>query len=244
MYGDSPDDAVCWFHATEEQRRPRDVDREKRPLVVSLFDLSGEWSKPWRTEFDVVCVDIQRDPAHDVLKLRPETFDNVAVVLAAPPCTHFTVASSRLWKTYDADGRTAASVALVEATLRLIAAWNPALWALENPVSGRLPKLVPEIGAASNWQFHPWMYAGWADDPESEAHSNGTRIWGPATRPVERPVDRWDDNLGHAGKTRQTAISWMSPGPERANRRSKTPSGFARAFYASNRDKALARRNR
>lgn len=206
-----------------------------RAKVLSLFDLSGEWSSPWAREFDVICVDTQRDPLHDVLKLRPEKFENVAVVLAAPPCTHFTVASSRLWKTYDGDGRTAASVALVEATMRLIKAWNPAIWAVENPVAGRLPRLVPEIGETS-WKFHPWMYAGWADDPQTEAVSKATRIWGNATRPEERPIQRVDACLGH-GK-RQTAISWMSPGPERANRRAKTPTGFSRAFFAANVDRA------
>lgn len=130
-------------------------------------------------------------------------------------------------------------MSLVEKTLDLIEAWKPKVWALENPLSGRMAKLCPRLQAVPVWSFHPFQFAGWAEDPKAEAHGKGTRIWGTSTRPEERPVERWDTNLGREGATRQTAISWMSPGPERANQRSKTPSGFARAFYAANVAKVL-----
>lgn len=205
----------------------------RRPAVISLFDYSGVWAQPWVDDgrFAVYTFDRQRSALEDVFELNPDDYADVRLVLAAPPCTHFTVASNRNWPQYDADGRTAASVALVEQTLALIEAWAPAVWALENPKVGRLPRLVPALRDVSHWDFSPWQFAGWADDPASEAYQKSTRIWGTAERPEERPVAR-ADVLGTGGK--QTAVSWVSPGKDRANIRSKTPQGFARAFYAAN----------
>lgn len=73
--------------------------------------------------------------------------------------------------------------------------------------------------------FNPCDYAGYADDPELEAYSKGTLLWGSFTKPVPCPVEpvlgskmhRLPDSRG------RTAL------------RSATPSGFARAFFLANR---------
>lgn len=206
-----------------------------RPLCVSLFDLSGVWSRPWEETHDVVRVDLQA--GRDVLDLKPEDFAAVDVLLAAPPCTHFTKAGSRHWPAFDADGRTRQSVQLVRHTLKLARAWKPRVFALENP-AGRLPKLVPAVAKLPRWSFSPWQFAGWTKSAERtllygwldvERAQKTTILWGRFEVPEQRPEEPLVPCPG------QTVTSWIGPGKDRANQRSATPLGFARAFFAANR---------
>jgi hypothetical protein len=213
---------------------------------MSLFDLSGHWSAPWRRTHEVVQVDLQA--GLDVLTLDPDDYPNVDVVLAAPPCTHFTVANNRNWARCDADGRTALSIQLVQKTIDLVAHWDPRVWALENPKTTRLttgtsnPRFTrswgPDVQADAAFMtaclavapvqfvFHPYEFAGWVAETD-EAYHKGTRIWGDFTRPTPRPVAPTDMQRG------QSRISRL-PGTAK-NKRSATPRGFAEAFYDANR---------
>jgi hypothetical protein len=205
-----------------------------KKLLLSLFDLTGSWSQPFadNPDFDVRRFDIQNGPEGDVLNIQPHHFRNVWGVLAAPPCTHFTNASSRFWKTYDADGRTAHSLSLVQHALDLIKAWQPRMWALENP-PGRLRRY---IGAPEGY-FHPYEYAGYLpgdvwENPNvflSNRYRKKTALWGDFTFPMILPLEPQDRRVPG-----QTAISLLPPNAERANIRAKTPEGFALAFYAAN----------
>lgn len=56
--------------------------------------------------------------------MKAADFDDVYGVLAAPPCTDFTISGSQYWAAKDADGRTAESLKLVTHTLDLIASWK------------------------------------------------------------------------------------------------------------------------
>src|SRR4051812_35370189 len=109
-------------------------------VIISLFDYTGNWSKPWAENgYDVVLVDIKHGKNiyefDDVL----EVLKNFGIygVLAAPPCTDFSVSGSQHWDKKDKDGRTSDSIALVEKTLKIIEASKPKFWCIENPV-GRL----------------------------------------------------------------------------------------------------------
>lgn len=98
-----------------------------------------------------------------------DEFEDVDGILAAPPCTEFTVSCSQWWNMKDADGRTAAALHLVYQTLKLVDLFKPTdpdyeresgrkfFWGLENPV-GRLTKLVPSLGKP--WYFNPFEFAG------------------------------------------------------------------------------------
>lgn len=215
------------------------------PTLVSLFDLSGTWSNPWKDAgWTVHQVDLQA--GLDVMDLTPESYRDVDVVLAAPPCTHFTNSSTRHWKAYDADGRTTHSVALVVKTLELVAAWKPRAWALENP-PGRIRTLVPALEGVPRFLFHPHEYAGYLDqsavDPgpkdtsgervkrafATERYRKKTVIYGPCICPPKRPLDPLD-SFG----TAQTAITFLPRNAERANLRAVTPKGFSRAFFEAN----------
>lgn len=209
-------------------------------VVVSLCDFSGNWPRPWNTcgGYTVLHYDLKH--GDDVIKLTPEQVladaaiaindgraPHVYMVLAAPPCTDFAVSGAQYWGAKDADGRTAASLAVLDACVRLAKELSPLRWALENPV-GRLPKLRPELGRPRLY-FDPWQYAGWAPEGEvreAQRYTKKTGLWGVFRAPEVDPLPpvrvckqgSWLQKLG--GKSERTK-----------ELRSMTPAGFARAFY-------------
>jgi len=196
--------------------------------ILSLFDFSGNWSKPYRDAgYPVVRVDLKLgrdvlaiDEAWLIKHFGPRGPEGI---LAAPPCTDFSVSGAQYWPAKDADGRTAASLALVDKVLAIVD-MCPELrwWAMENPV-GRLNKLRPRLASLGPWYFQPWWYG----DP----YTKKTGLWGRFNRELERaPVEpvrvcsqgSWLQKLG--GKNDRTK-----------ELRSMTPSGFAKAFFEANR---------
>ena len=194
--------------------------------ILSLFDYSGRWCRPYKEAgYNVFQVDIKH--GIDILDLTPEDmpFDEVYGILAAPPCTDFSGSGAQYWKVKDEDGRIDASLALVDAVLNLVQVYDPTFWVLENPV-GRLPRLRPEIG--SPWYFNPNEFAGYldGDDAERERYTKRTGLWGKFNIPVKKPLTvssagNWIMKLG--GKSERTK-----------ELRSMTPLGFSYAFYESN----------
>jgi hypothetical protein len=206
-------------------------------MIISLFDLTGNWPAPYKNAgYEVKSFDIAR--GEDVLDIKPSDYSNVYGVLAAPPCTHFTKASSRFWSDYDKDGRAEYSLRLVQHTLMLVEAWKPKFWAMENP-PGRLARL---IGRKAVMSFHPFEYAGYLDFEgfgsfsapvdifKSNRYKKLTCLWGSFNFPRRKTRSPLD-----TGVSNQTAVSLVPPGPDRANIRAATPMGFAKAFFEANR---------
>lgn len=106
---------------------------------------------------------------------------------------------------------------------RQVLSWLRIPYCMENSV-GVLSSLS-HIGKP-NYYFDPYEYAGYADDPDSEAYTKKTCIWagGGFVMPPTRPVD---PVLG-------SKIIALSPGPEREDERSRTPQGFSRGCFSSN----------
>lgn len=196
-------------------------------VVLSLFDKSGQWSQPWEDAgYQVYRFDIQNDPdMGDVNNFSTEFFSDwfgdfdgmdVYAILAACPCTDFASSGARHFAAKDADGRTIASVKLVQQTLATIEYFKPAVWAIENPV-GRIEKL----GGLPNWRL--------SFDPNhiGEPYTKKTLLWGRfnADLPIA-PVEPTEGSKMHSkygGKSLATK-----------NARSVTPEGFAYAFFQSN----------
>ena len=181
----------------------------------------------------------------DVLTYEPP--ENVHGILAAPPCTQFSVSGARWWATKPPELLVEAKE-VVRACLRIIEAAQPSWWALENPV-GRLKREVPELGEyAYTWQ--PYEYG----DPWVKR----TCIWGQHTAPHRCPVaipeyrteKRWQHSLTDHLSPKPTGAQiaklvatgmlppdWvhrLGPSPARATLRSITPPGYARAFFEAN----------
>ena len=186
--------------------------------ILSLFDFSGNWSKPYRDNgYHVYQIDIKH--GIDILDWE---LDNKQVhgILAAPPCTDFAGSGAQYWNAKDRDGRTEESLRLVDKVLSLVDHYKPVFWALENPV-GRLSKLRPSLGKP--WYFNPYEFAGYAVDVEKNRYTKKTGIWGKFNIPEKfeyepLPGPSWIMKLG--GKSERTK-----------ELRSMTPSGFAQAFY-------------
>ena len=192
--------------------------------ILSLFDYSGRWSDPYHNRgYNVFRVDIKL--GIDILDLSPDDmpFDEVYGILAAPPCTDFAGSGAQYWGAKDLDGRTEASLRLVDKVLEFVDYYNPTFWALENPV-GRLPKLRPSIGAP--WYFNPCEFAGWLPDPSTEAYTKKTGLWGTFNLPEKKPVEPSLGNspiMRYGGKSERTK-----------ELRSMTPRGFSEAFMLCN----------
>lgn len=149
--------------------------------LLSLFDYSGTWPAAFYDgQWDVVMMDIKDgQDVNDILDAETalDMFEDVHGILAAPPCTDFTVSGAQYWKAKDAAGRTATSLELIYQVQRLADLFKPTdedyyedmglpfFWAMENPV-GRLPKLVPGIGDA--YYFNPCDFAGHLGLTESD----------------------------------------------------------------------------
>lgn len=204
--------------------------------ILSLFDYTGNWSMPYRQHgYNVVQVDIKH--GIDIMQFDYKAIGPVHGVLAAVPCTDFTIAGNRWWKVKDADGRTDKSLALLDRTMEIIDWLEPRWWALENPV-GRINQLRPEMAQHGPWYFQPCDYG----DP----YTKKTGLWGSFTPPLPIFVGQAWQPVEPIANPRKTADGYKSGGPlidiyygatspaERAQTRSITPLGFARAFFIAN----------
>ncbi len=193
-------------------------------LILSLCDHSGVWSQPYLDAgYEVLRIDLQS--GQDV-RLLPHRKDRVHGILCAPPCDHLASSGARWWKS-KGESALLESLAIVDACLRQVAIHHPAWWALENP-RGRLKNY---LGPAA-WSFQPCDFG----DP----YKKSTQLWGHFTPP--KPL--WADCTAvepvracATGSFTQQ-MGGRKPGtPSHTrvkNERSRTPPGFARAFFASN----------
>ncbi|WP_339816554.1 PLxRFG domain-containing protein [uncultured Paracoccus sp.] len=210
-------------HARAQKKTGQNADK----VVLSLFDLTGSWSKPWEEAgYQVFRFDIQADPeVGDVNNFSTEFFGDwfgdfdgmdIHAILAACPCTDFASSGSRHFAAKDEDGRTVASVKLVHQTLATIEHFRPALWAIENPV-GR----IENLGGLPPWRmsFDPFHLG--------DTYTKNTLLWGRFNgdlpiAPVE-PVEGSKMHSQYGGKSLATK-----------NARSATPEGFAYGFFMAN----------
>lgn len=192
--------------------------------IISLFDHSGNWSKYYKESgYDVYRFDLKL--GIDVLDLVPSELglNEVHGILSAPPCTDFASSGAQYWKAKDLDGRTDYSVSLVNKVFEFVDYYKPVWWCLENPV-GRLNTLFPHL--KKPYYFNPCDYAGYLDDPTSEAYNKRTGLWGVFNVPVKKPVYPLLGNspiMKLGGKSEKTK-----------ELRSITPLGFSKAFYLHN----------
>ena len=112
-------------------------------------------------------------------------------------------------------------MAVVDACLRMVAICGPEWWVLENPV-GRLPDWI----GPWHMTFHPYEFAMYAADPESEAYTKRTCLFGYFEEPEKRPFPQ--------GPIHGSKMHLLPPTEDRAALRSATPQGFARAFALAN----------
>jgi len=180
--------------------------------ILDLCGGTGSWSKPYsEAGYTVINVTL---PEYDVRTYQPPL--NIYGILAAPPCTDFSVSGAQYWMLKDMDLKTIDSMGVVIACLRIIAARPSVFWAIENPV-GRLSRWMGQ----PRLKFNPCDYG----DP----YTKKTYLWGIFSEPERNKVEpvrvcsqgSWVQKLG--GKSARTK-----------ELRGITPPGFAKAFYEAN----------
>jgi len=200
-------------------------------IILDLCGGSGSWSRPYKQAgYDVRLITL---PNNDVRTYEPP--ENVYGILAAPPCTEFSVLNC---KAENRERHFDVGLSIVVPCLKIIAMCRPKWWALENPVGhlmdymGR-PQLI----------FQPWEYG----DPWTKR----TAIWGNFDQP-QKLYSIWDDvpnklplytrpgrgkpNFAYLHKSAQALIPQLARAHPQtdADFRAITPPGFAKAFWRAN----------
>lgn len=174
----------------------------KSRVILDLCGGSGSWSAPYRKAgYDVRVITL---PKHDVRTFVPPA--RVHGVLAAPPCTEFSIATNgRVGRGYG-ERDFVEGMACVNACMRIVLQCRPKWWALENPT-----------GLLARWLGRP--RDTWEPCDFGDAWTKATSIWGDFQLPRRGPFVK---PRGSAA-TRSTAAA-----------RAITPPGFARAFFEAN----------
>jgi hypothetical protein len=209
--------------------------------VLSLCDKTTVACLPWaEAGATCVCIDIQHESVFpqpeivgegrifkvraDVTNLPKAVADIIAatewdIVFAFPPCTHLAVSGAR-WFKQKGDKALQEALAIVYAC-RDICEQSKAPWFIENPISR-----LSTRWRRPDFYFDPHEYAGYLDDPSQDAYTKRTALWtgGGFQMPVKKSVP---PVLG-------SKMHLMAPSPDRADKRSVTPLGFAIAVFAAN----------
>lgn len=200
-----------------------------RPIVLSLCDRTGNMLKPWAEHggFRCIAVDIQHEGqterdgieyvGADVTGYLPP-LGRYAIVFAFPPCTHLASSGARWFKNKGL-GALHEAIGLVE-SCRRICEWSGAPWMLENPVG-----TLSTYWRKPDHVFNPCDYGGYLTPP-GDAYTKETWLWvGNGFRmPLPKRVPPELGSMMHL----------LPPSDDRADLRSETPKGFARAVFEAN----------
>lgn len=218
-----------------------------KKIILDLCGGTGAWAKPWKDAgYDVITITL---PKYDVTQHKFVTPDeemylyfldekdkskylkikckDIYGILAAPPCTMFSIA--RTTAKVPRDMRQ--GMETVEACMRII--WGVQyehqlkFWALENP-KGLLRRFL----GIPSYTFEQWWFDKDAPRPKP------TDIWGK----FELPKRTVNDRPAFIRTKKGNIGNWQKPIPpkgyehikDRAALRAITPEGFARAFYKAN----------
>ena len=185
--------------------------------------------EPWaRAGYMCYCVDLQHPAGEtrtgnivrvgaDVREWLPP-YAKVAILFAFPPCTHVAVSGARWFKDKGLGHRIQA-IQGFDAAVRL-AEWTQAPYLIENPVS-----TVSTYWRAPDFTFDPCDYGGYLEPP-GDAYTKKTCLWTGNGFVMPEPR-RVEPTLG-------SVMHRLPKTPERANLRSVTPRGFARAVFEAN----------
>jgi site-specific DNA-cytosine methylase len=187
-----------------------------KKLILDLCGGTGGWSRPYQEDdrYEVRIIDTQEwlGGSGSTGDVRLFKFLNKPVhgILAAPPCTHFSVSGARWWEEKGEQALLEA-LSVSDACARIVLFHRPKFWAMENPV-GRLRHYIGD----PHLIFNPCDYG----DP----YTKKTLVWGNFNIPKLNPVEPTEGSKMHL----------LPPTEDRARLRSATPPGFADAFFKAN----------
>jgi hypothetical protein len=192
-------------------------------VVLSLCDRTGVMVQPWlNAGYECWIVDVQhpRGTTQDGKLFRIGTdvrnwIPGVrsAIAFAFPPCTHLAVSGARWFEDKGLESLHEA-IGLVVACKR-ICETSGAPWMLENPVG-----TLSSYWRKPDYTFQPWQYG--------DTYTKQTCLWTGNGFVMPEP---W---IAHKPADVKATIHLMPPSADRADKRSVTPAGFARAVFEAN----------
>jgi len=185
-------------------------------IILDLCGGTGAWSTPYKDAgYDVRLVTL---PDNDVRTYVPP--ENVYGILAAPPCTMFSLARTTAKVPRDLD----AGLELVKVCLEIIWKTKPKFWVMENP-KGLLRKFMGKPAFA----FDASEFG--------EVYNKHTDLWGYFKEPRRtREYTRYQSTDKNTRKLPNIPSGYvLDRNMSRvAIKRSITPAGFAKAFFRAN----------
>lgn len=195
-------------------------------IILDLCGGTGAWSKPYKDAgYDVRLITL---PEQDVTDYIPPK--NVYGILAAPPCTQFSLAAGKKME----ERNIVEGMIPVNACIRIIFTSKPFFWALENPI-GFLRRFLGE----PKLTFRQWEYGDKGIKP--------TDIWGSFNIPIKTVFKHHNSQI--STKPLKKDLLYISAGGSSGREPRKklgkvdkrdsliasiTPPGFAKAFFEAN----------
>lgn len=236
-----------WKAAAKDIRRKYD-DRNKNKVVLSIYDRTGVWSKPYaEAGYNVLNIDAATggdifEPGSDplnILQIVEEKGWDIVGILTAPPCTSFSASGARWWANqhdlYNPDkveelyGRYAAKITdtPLDAAI-MLASINEVLWswAKENGHSMKFFALENPVGRIARKAGLPKPRLSFHPNNFGDPYTKKTMLWGEFN--TDLPTANVQPTKG--------SISEFTSGSSESGKkaRSVTPEGFAYAFFMAN----------
>lgn len=212
--------------------------KKEMKTVISCFDLTGNMVKPWADAgYLCYCIDMQHPKKEkwegNIVYVRANMLDwippskDIAIAFFFPPCTDVAVSGAKHFRDKGL-GALVRSLNLFKRSVD-IAEMTGAPYMIENPVS-----TVSTYWRKPDYTFQPHQYTDYCPD---DNYTKKTCLWTGGGFVMPEPCP--DSSLGKPDNRIHTA----PPGPDRANFRSTTPLGFARAVFDANKDLKNGKRN-
>jgi hypothetical protein len=187
-------------------------------IILDLCGGTGSWSKPYKDAgYDVRLITL---PDHDVRTYEPP--ENVYGILAAPPCTMFSLARRTAKLPPDFEGAMEVVGACYQIIWKCRAQGSLKFWAMENPMG-----LLRQFIGRPPYSFQPW----WFGDESKKR----TDIWGYFNEPKKLKTAVRPAYDRKVWGTQKHPFEVSTATLTRTEIRAITPAGFARAFFAANR---------
>lgn len=215
---------------------------KNKKIILDLCGGTGAWSNPYKNAgYDVKNITL---PDHNIFEVEETkkslifygqggaadikvNIKNIYGILAAPTCTHFSLARTTAKKPRDF----ATAMKLVQQCLGII--WHCRIngslnfWALENP-----------MGYLRQFLGRPPLT--WSPNDYGQPYTKRTDLWGYYNQPTKKPVKLSDQQMRDCSINNRILPSvpegYKMPNDikTQAVRRSITPNGFAIQFYKAN----------
>lgn len=197
----------------------RKKPKKNGKLILDLCGGTGAWSKPYEDNgYDVLVV---TRPLYDVHTFIPP--EKVYGILAAPPCTMFSLARTHAKEDIDLKKGMRTVIRCLEIIWECNYYGNPKFWAMENPYG-----LLTFFLGKPNYIFDPTEFG--------ENYNKTTALWGYFNYPPKTHHFQAGKYKGNVRPLPPLPPGYK-PDPEmreQAMKRAITSSKFADAFYKAN----------